>query len=410
MKNIRLILVDDESQFRETMSKRLTKRGMNVADAGNGEECLDLLKQHPVDVVVSDVKMPGMGGIELLARIRELYPDTEVILLTGHASASDGVEGIKSGAFDYLSKPVEFEHLLSKIKQAYEKRKRLEEQKAEAEFRENMEQQMIITERLASLGTLATGVAHEINNPLAIIKESAGWMSLILTKEEMAGIPRKADFEKALDKIEKGVERARRITHQLLGFVQKNESLMSAVNLSDMINESLQLVGREAANNNVEIIKDFNDSDGNLISDPYQLRQVLLNLITNAIHASKKGDKITLALETQAKTILLTISDTGSGIPWENLEKIFEPFFSTKEPGKGTGLGLFVSRGIIERLGGTLEVESRLGQGTTFAIELPRNYHIKNGMLNSSEDSKKRFGSIEKICRVIINKGEKDHV
>lgn len=397
MKNIRLLLVDDEARFRETMSKRLKKRGMEVLDAGDGEKCLALLKQYPIDVVISDVKMPGMGGIELLHRIRESYPDTEVILLTGHASTSDGVEGIKSGAFDYLSKPVEFEHLLSKIRQAHEKLQRQEEHRTESEFRERMGQQMIITERLASLGTLATGVAHEINNPLAIIRESAGWMMLILKKEEMAGIPRRADFEKALDKIERGVERAKRITHQLLGFVQKNESAMSSINLGDLIDESLQLLGREAANNDVEIVKVFKDTDGSLISDPYQLRQVLVNIITNAIHASEKGDTITLSLETHAKTILLTISDTGPGIPPENLEKIFEPFFTTKSPGKGTGIGLFVSRGIIERLGGTLEMESRLGQGTSFSIELPRNYHIQT----SPDDSKKRFDSIKKISKAM---------
>lgn len=412
MKNIRLMLVDDEDRFRETMSKRLNKRGMDVLDAGDGEICLDLLKQHPVDVVVSDVKMPGMGGIELLQRIKESYPDIEVILLTGHASASDGVEGIKAGAFDYLSKPMEFEHLLSKIKQAYEKIKRLQEQKTEADFRERMEQQMIITERLASLGTLATGVAHEINNPLAIIKEAAGWMMLILKKEEMAAIPRRADFEKALDKIEKGVERAKRITHQLLGFVQKNESVMSVIKLRDLINESLQLTGREAANKEIEIVKVFkDDADGSLISDPYQLRQVLLNLITNAIHASSKGDKITLTLENQEKTVLLTISDTGCGIPQESLEKIFEPFFTTKPPGKGTGLGLFVSSGIIERLGGTLDLESTLGKGTTFTIELPRNYHMPAEAVHGSshDDAKNRFSSMKKICRVIINKGENDN-
>jgi len=376
MKDIRLILVDDEESFRNAVAKRLKKRGITSEQAGSGEECLTILERYPADVVVSDVKMPGMSGIELLHHIREKYPKTEVILLTGYASAPDGVQGIKSGAFDYLTKPVDLIHLMGKIKQAHEKILRLEEKKQEAEFRKKMEEQMIITERLASLGTLATGVAHEINNPLAIIRESAGWMSFILQKEEMAQMPRKADFEKALDKIEKGVERARRITHHLLGFVQKNDSVFSEINLAELVDESVQLVSREAANKSVEIVQKSDPLVKNIWSDPYQLRQVLINLVTNAIHATHAGGRVTISIKPASEGVELRVRDTGHGIPGENMQKIFEPFFSTKSPGKGTGLGLFVTRGIIDKLGGELRAESQLGQGTLFCVTLPRHCEI----------------------------------
>jgi two-component system NtrC family sensor kinase len=115
MEKLRLLLVDDEEDFRRTVSKRLLKRGIEARQAGSGEECLDLLQQNPADVVVLDVKMPGIDGIETLHRIKELYPKTEVIILTGFSSTQDGVDGIKTGAFDYLSKPIEFDHLLGKI-------------------------------------------------------------------------------------------------------------------------------------------------------------------------------------------------------------------------------------------------------------------------------------------------------
>jgi signal transduction histidine kinase len=380
MSNIRLLLVDDENDFRQTLAKRLTKKGIAPEQAESGEKALSILNQKEMHVVVLDVKMPGMQGIEVLHHIKEKHPKTEVIFLTGHAATQDGVDGIKRGAFDYLSKPVEFEHLLSKIKQAYDKVVREEEKVREAEFRKKMRQQMATTEKLASLGTLAAGVAHEINNPLAIINESAGWLKLILNRQEMAQMPRKQDFEMALNKIETGVDRAKRITHQLLGFAKKDDSVLVEIDLGDLADEAVQLVHREATNKDIEIVQEIKPDIGTIWSDPYQLRQVLINLLNNAIHATGSRGRITIIIEALNGEINLIVQDNGQGIPKENLDKIFEPFFSTKSPGKGTGLGLFVTRGIVEKLCGTIEVESRLGHGTIFRIRLPRYCDIKQDL------------------------------
>ena len=369
--NTRIVLVDDEAAFRDTIARRLGKRNIEVFQAAGGAECLEIMKTQSPDVVVSDVKMPGMDGMELLKILKEKYPDVEVMLLTGHACTADGVAGIKDGAFDYLCKPVEFEHLLSKIGQACEQVRLRKEKREEQEFKEKMAQQMIVTERLAALGTLATGVAHEINNPLAVIRESAGWMSMIVAKEP--DMPRKADIEKALDKIEKGVERAKRITHQLLGFVQKKDSALASVDLAELAEETVRLTAREAANKDVEIIEEIvENADTVVYSDPYQLRQVLLNLVSNAISAAQAEGKVTIRIQGEKNLVRISVEDDGEGIPPENIKKIFEPFFTTKAPGKGTGLGLFVSRGIAERLGGKLTVESSVGQGAVFTVELPR--------------------------------------
>lgn len=377
MDKIRLLLVDDEDEFRQTISKRLKKRGIVPEQAKNGEECLAILEKRPMDVVVLDVKMPGMNGIEVLYHIKERHPRTEVILLTGHATTQDGVGGIKSGAFDYLSKPIKLEHLLGKIKQANEKIRREEERLKETEFRTRMEQQMIACERLASLGTLAAGVAHEINNPLAIMNESVGWMKLLLERKELVEMPCKQDFDMALNKIEKSIERTRRITHQLLGFARKNDSIVSEVNLRELVDEAVQLVNVESTNKDIEIIQEMDSSIGTIWSDPSQLRQVLINLLANAIHATMAGGKITVILEDTGDVVSLTVKDTGKGIPKENLERIFEPFFSTKSPGEGTGLGLFVTRGIIEKIGISIEVESQLGEGAGFCVKLPKRLEIK---------------------------------
>jgi signal transduction histidine kinase len=377
IKKIRLLLVDDETHFRTALAKRLKKRGIAALQAGSGQECLAMLADHPMDVVVMDVKMPGMSGIDTLHRIKEKHIETEIILLTGHAATEDGVEGIKSGAFDYLTKPVELSHLLSKIIQAYEKIIATKQNREAAQYKAHIEQQMIATERLAALGTLAAGVAHEINNPLAIIYESAGYLGSLLENEELADMPNKAAFEKALQKIENGVKRARTITHQLLGNVRKTEAILAEVDITELIKEVIQLIQKEAKDKEIIVELQTDDDLKPIWADPNHIRQVLINLLNNAIHATLEQGCITFQVEATANDISITVSDTGMGIPKENLEKIFEPFFSTKAPGEGTGLGLFVTKEIVEKLGGKIQVDSRVGQGARFVVKLPNRSKIK---------------------------------
>jgi len=390
---IRLLLVDDEADFRAPLKKRLQKRGFAVLEAGNGNESQTLIKDKLIDMVVLDVKMPGMNGFEVLAWIRKYHPRTEVILLTGHASASDGVEGIKKGAFDYLTKPVEFEHLIQKITQAFEKRKREEEKEQEAEFKLQMEQQMVSTERLASLGTLSTGIAHEIDNPLAIIKESAEYMRLLLTKINDEDFPRKPDFENAVGKIETAIERAKRITHQLLGFVRQPETLFTETDLKVLVAETIEFAAKGAESKRIEIKQDMETANGIIWSDPFEIRQVLFNLLANAIAAVSPEGTISVILTDKDSHVSFSVEDTGEGIPRENQKKIFEPFFTTKPPGKGTGLGLYVTKGIIDRLGGKIEFSSRIGNGSCFIVTLPRS--VKT--CSTEKDNKN-------ICTDILNK------
>ena len=169
---LHLLLIDDEVAFLKSISKLFRRRGIDPGIGTHGRRRAHYPKNEPIDVVVLDVKMPGIGGIETLHRIKKKHRKTEVILLTGHANTQDGVDGIKAGAFDYLSKPIEFDHLLIKINQAFDKILMNEEQERQAAFSAKMEQQMMAKERLAALGTMAVGVAHEINNPIAIIHEA----------------------------------------------------------------------------------------------------------------------------------------------------------------------------------------------------------------------------------------------
>ncbi len=321
--------------------------------------------------------MPGMDGIDLLKTIKTRYPDCEVILLTGHANASDGVSGIKEGAFDYLSKPIALDHLINKIRQAQEKIIRKTEKEKEAAFKETIKQKMVATERLASLGTLSAGVAHEINNPLAIINEACGWMKTILSKENMQNIPRKSDLDKALNKIETSINRARQITHQLLQFSRKPESLIADVNIEGLVSDTIQLLQKEISLKEIHISVEQTSPLQPIGSDPAQIRQILLNLLTNAIHASHVQGSISVLISPENKGVRIEIKDTGEGIPEENLDKVFEPFYTTKAPGQGTGLGLFVIKGIVERLKGTILLASQFGKGTVISVYLPCQFESK---------------------------------
>jgi signal transduction histidine kinase len=374
---INALLVDDENDFRQILAKRLKRRGINVREADRGEKALRMLAEMPADIVVLDVKMPGMDGIECLKRIKRKHAQTEVIMLTGHADIQGGVEGIKSGAFDYLSKPIELEHLIRKIKQAFHKIQRIQAEKKEVAFKEQIKQQMVVAERLVALGTMASGVAHEINNPLAVIQDSAGWLEQILEKPEMQTMPRKDDFKKGLERINKAVKRAGKITQQLLQAVKTQTTEMAdpstfvEVSLKQLSEEAITLVEPEAALKHITIRLEAPEPDPSAWTDPMQLLQVLLNLLSNSIQATDDGGQVLVRLDTSLEEAKILVRDTGCGISKENISRVFEPFFTTKEADQGTGMGLYVSWGIITGLGGLISVESEVNKGTAFTITLP---------------------------------------
>ncbi len=402
-KDIRLLLVDDEDGFRQAIARRLEKRGLITLQAANGETCLNILEKEPMDVVVLDVKMPGMNGIETLKAIKNTFQKIEVILLTGDAAIADGIEGIKSGAFDYLTKPVEIDHLFNKIIHAADRIRLEREREEEAAYRAKLERKMIDTERLISLGKLSTGIAHEINNPLAIINEAAGFMKAVVFSGDMMQIPRREALLTGIEKIEKSVVRARKITHQLLGHVKEQPSEFTETDVRALLNETLDLVKKELESKNIEVIRQggmFTDAfsktaadpdtrkadningaarNGDarslkymIWSDPYQIRQIFINLLTNAAHAVDMNGKISLNIEEDADGVSVSIEDNGIGIPGENISKIFDPFFTTSKTNEGSGLGLYVVHKLLDNLNGFIEVKSRVGNGTTMILRLPR--------------------------------------
>ncbi len=226
--------------------------------------------------------------------------------------------------------------------------------------------------KLASVGELAAGIAHEINNPLAAINEEAGLMKDLMDPD--LGEPvSPAELRQHLDSIQESVFRCRDITRKLLGFVRKTDFDLKKHDIHKLIDGVIDgLLGREIAVSNVRIERDYDNSIPEITTDGNQLQQVILNMVNNSIDAiGKKPGRITVKTEKPDSQIRIDISDTGNGMTREQLDKIFLPFYTTKEVGKGTGLGLSVSYGILKSLGGKIEVQSAPGKGSTFSILLP---------------------------------------
>lgn len=227
-------------------------------------------------------------------------------------------------------------------------------------------------EKMATIGRLAAGIAHEINNPLQMITNQAGWISELLPDEDPAAVKNLAEYQNSVEKIRYHVKRAGTITHRLLGFSKKMTSQQDQVHINDLLAETLSFVEREAENNSITIVRNFGVELPATMTDGPQLQQVFLNLLNNALDAvGPKGVvEVSTSLNGDGK-LVVECADNGPGIKSENLKQIFDPFFTTKDPDKGTGLGLYISYDIIKKLGGAISVENRKGGGALFRIVLP---------------------------------------
>lgn len=225
------------------------------------------------------------------------------------------------------------------------------------------ENQLFQSEKLASLGKLAAGVAHEINSPLTGVLT----YSSLLFKEKKEGDPEKEDLEVIVNE----TNRCKRIVKGLLDFARQTEPDKAPSDINEVIEKSIDLIAHQASIQSIKIEKKVKPDIPRIMIDKGQIQQVFINILLNAIEAMPQGGTLTVSSGIQDQMLAIGFTDTGAGIPEENLRKIFDPFFTTKKQGRGTGLGLSVSYGIIERHHGRLEVKSKVGKGTTFTIWLP---------------------------------------
>jgi two-component system NtrC family sensor kinase len=235
-----------------------------------------------------------------------------------------------------------------------------------------MNEKVVEAGKLASVGELAAGVAHEINNPVAIMVEEAGWMGDLLEEIEFQKSKNLAEFRKSIEQIQTQGKRCKQITHKLLSFARKTDGTVQDVDINDVLEELVALSAQRAKYSMVEIQPVYQENLPSLKVSLSELQQVFFNIINNAIDAMENnGGRLKISSRRKDNHIVVEITDTGKGIPEANLSRIFDPFFTTKPIGKGTGLGLSICYGIIDKMGGKIQCKSSVGVGTTVWVSIP---------------------------------------
>ncbi|MFZ5861799.1 MAG: ATP-binding protein [Nitrospirota bacterium] len=368
-----VLYVDDEPYALETLQRQF-RREFTILTAPSGAAGLEILSQGEIALVLSDQRMPDMSGTQFLAQVRAQYPDTGRMLLTAYSDLESVVDAINVGNVSrYLTKPYDEREVQMAFRDGIERyllvkeRERLYAEKVETLKR------MARANRMSAVGTLAAGLAHEINNPLVPI--STFLQMLPAKRAEASEDP---EYWGTLYQVTvKEVERIRGLIRQLLNyskFIGAAAPLLAAADLHAVIEHTAALLAPQARLNGVSIAVQPDASLGLVQMDQERMTQVVLNLMLNAIQAMPSGG--TLTVSTRATTVRslphveLRVTDTGVGISEENLERLFTPFFTTKGH-EGSGLGLLTCYHVVDEHRGTIAVDSALGRGTTFAVVLP---------------------------------------
>ena len=383
-----VLAVDDEPRNLKVLHGYLSVDGYEVECVESGETALERLAKGGIDLVVLDVRMPGLGGIETCRRIRLDAQNARlpIIFLTADAADEEReYRGLDVGGDEYLHKPISRRVLSARVKNLL----RL----ADAERERTLLTHIAHAEKLAAIGQVAAGVAHEINNPLSFILSNLDSLrgyfsdlrSVVEAYRQSAALGQAAegqlgiasvlsDVAPLLDETVMGGKRVRSIVQELKIFSRVDDDQLEVVDFAEVARSTLLLTERELSAK-ATLVRELGLAP--FRAPRQKLHQLMLNLIVNAMHAieAKPLDlgkhMIRVCTRTEGETVVLEVSDTGCGIPDEIRRRIFEPFFTTKPVGVGTGLGLSVCAMVVQKLGGSIDVQSKVGEGTTFIVRMP---------------------------------------
>jgi signal transduction histidine kinase len=371
-----ILLVDDEEGIRKVLGIALADLGYEVLFAENGVEALRIFKDARPAIVLTDIKMPEMDGIELLRRLKQESPDTEVIMITGHGDMDLAIKSVKYEATDFVTKPINDEVLEIALNRAQERiamRRRLNE------YTQNLEQlvrektkKLIETERLAAVGQTVAGLSHAIKNITGGLKGGA----FVLEKGIELGDQKY--LMQGWEMIKGNVDKITNLSLDLLNYTKDATLDFQACDPNQPAQEVIDLMRPRAEELGIHLYSDFSDQLSTCQLDSDLISRCLLNLVTNAMDAcvddaagTKKKNVALRTLKKRGWGIEYQVEDNGCGMTPDVKKNIFQRFFSTKGS-EGTGIGLMITKKIVDEHHGVITVESQEGAGSKFIIRLPR--------------------------------------
>ncbi len=384
-----LLIVDDEAGPRESL-RIVFKSQYHCVVCTCGREGIEYAQNHPVDAAILDIKMQDMTGVDVLREIKKVDPDTECIMLTGYETLDTARAALRLGAADYLNKPFD----VFAIREVIEKCLARRQQKRQTvvtldslkKMNEDLAQELAQTNRQVTAGVISAGVVHEMNNPLSIIAGYTQMLARDLTALETGKPAAAQQLQQRLGNIQREIERCKEIAKRFLSFSRVRQSEPGWVEAAKLVEDAASLVKAHPANRGLELSHHCDDPALKCKAHAAEILQIVLNLGVNAVQAMDGKGKLHFGADRtdvgpaspayrareynpQQPFMHITVQDTGCGISPENLQQIFQPYFTTKS--QGTGLGLAIICELINQNRGAIEVESEVGKGTTFHIYLP---------------------------------------
>lgn len=355
-----ILIIDDEQIVRDSCTRILAKTEFEVVTASSGSHGLDLVEELRPDLVVVDLKMPGISGFEVLERIEQIDPTIVTIVITGYATVSSAVEAMKKGAFDFLPKPFTPDEFRLIVRRALDNRRLVLETIALRREKE------MLREHFAAI------VSHELKSPLGAVQQNLYVLQKSLadrlTEDEARRLQR---MRERIDDLMKLIQTWLQAVSMDFSEIQEH---FVPVGAATIVEKAVESVEPHAVRKDIAIRTQVAPDAGEVLGDEVTLVEALVNILTNAVRYSHMGSAIEVRAERDGDEVVLAVTDRGVGIAEEDLPFVFEDFFrgqSGRSGDKGSGIGLGVTRRIVEAHGGSVEVESKLGQGSTFRLRLP---------------------------------------
>ncbi len=365
-----LLLVDDEEDIRDVLTIALADLGYTVYTADNGQEALSLYMEKRPPIILTDIKMPGMDGIELLKAIKHENPDVEVVMITGHGDMDLAIESLKHEAADFITKPINVDVLKIALRRVREK---ILTKRKLVQYTENLEsliqEKIELQDHLSSLGLMIGSISHGVKGLLTNLDAGVFMLESGVSKST----PERS--RDGLDIVKSTTARIKKLMMDILFYVKERELQMTTVDIPLFAEDVAEGVETKIRDHQIHLVRDFKGAPAMWTLDPDYFRTALINILDNAVDAcvadsSKTSHRILFRVRCEGEYLVAEIEDDGIGMDCETKEKIFDLFFSSKGS-RGTGFGLFITRSIITQHNGDITVTSSKGRGSTFVVRIP---------------------------------------